>query len=95
MWLYFIAVALLVFGIVGSVLGGGIFTILVLPLGAIVLVCAVVVGMWARSTEPSGHGGRSASEMEPRPLPHSNRPQPGASGTTSPEELVDARREAQ
>lgn len=95
MWLYFIAVALIVFGIVGSVLSGGIFTILVLPLGAIVLVCALVASMWARSTGAGAHGGRSASEIEPRPLPHTNRPQPGASGTTSPEQLVDARREAQ
>ena len=89
-----IAGALLVFGIVGSVLSGGIFTILVLPLGAIVLVCALVASMWARSTGARAHGGRRASEIEPRPLPHANRPQPGASGTTSPEELVDARREA-
>jgi hypothetical protein len=95
MWLYMIAVALLVLGIGGSVLSGGIFTILVLPLGAIVLVCAVVVGMWARSTQAAGHGGQSAAEIEPRPLPHTNRPQPGASGTTSPDELVDARRPAQ
>ena len=95
MWLYIIAVLLLVFGIVGSVVSGGIFTILVLPLGAIVLLGAVVAGMWARSTGARAHGGKSASEIEPRPLPHTNRPQPGASGTTSPEQLVDARREAQ
>jgi hypothetical protein len=95
MWLYILAAVLLVFGIGGSIVSGGIFTILVLPLGAIVLVCAIVVAMWARSTEVAAHGGQSASEMEPRPLPHSNRPQPGSSGTTSPEEFVDARRRAQ
>jgi len=94
MWLYMIAVVLLVLGIGGGVLTGGIFTIVVLPLGAIVLVAAIFAGFWARSTE-ARHGGKSASEIEPRPLPHTNRPQPGASGTTSPEELVDARREAQ
>ena len=95
MWLYMIAVLLLVFGIVGSVVSGGIFTILVLPLGAIVLLGAVVAGMLARSTGARAHGGKSASEIEPRPLPHTNRPQQGASGTTSPEQLADARREAQ
>ncbi len=90
-----IAVVLLIFGIGGSIVSGGIFTILVLPLGAIVLVCAIVVAMWARSTGGRAHGKKSASEMEPGPLPHTNRPQPGSSGTTSPEELVDARRESQ
>jgi hypothetical protein len=63
--------------------------------GAIVLIVAVVAGMWARTTEVAKHGGKRASEIEPRPLPHSGRPQPGTSGTTSPEELVDARRRAQ
>ncbi|MGA8333921.1 MAG: hypothetical protein WB761_04215 [Solirubrobacteraceae bacterium] len=95
MWLYMIAVVLLIFGIGGSIVSGGIFTIVVLPLGAIVLVSALVVSMWARSTGAGAHGGKSSSEIEPRPLPHTNRPQPGTSGTTSPGELVDARREAQ
>jgi hypothetical protein len=95
MWLYIIAAFLLVFGIAGSVVSGGAFTILVLPLGAIVLLAAVVAGTWARSTGARTHGGRSASEIEPRPLPHTNRRQPGASGTTSPEALVNARRKAQ
>jgi uncharacterized membrane protein len=93
MWLYMIAVVLLVAGIGGAVLTGGIFTIIVLPLGVIVLVAAIVVGMGARG---SGAGSvENASEFEPAPLPHTNRPQPGSSGTTSPDELVDARRRAQ
>ncbi|HEY1518030.1 MAG TPA: hypothetical protein VGF91_16510 [Solirubrobacteraceae bacterium] len=89
-----IAIVLLVAGIGGGVLTGGIFTIVVLPLGAIALVAAIVAALWARSVE-GRHGGKSASEIEPRPLPHTNRPQQGASGTTSPEALVNARREAQ
>ncbi len=88
-----IAAVLLVFGLVGAVFTGGIFTILVLPLGVIVLVGALVAGMWSRGSGASAHGEKS--EIEPRPLPHSNRPQPGTTGTTSPEELADARREAQ
>jgi hypothetical protein len=91
MWLYMIAAVLLVFGLGGAVLTGGIFTIVVLPLGAIVLVAAIVVGMGAHG---SGAGSVDG-EYEPSPLPHTNRPQPGTSGTTSPEELVDARRRAQ
>jgi hypothetical protein len=93
MWLYIIAAVLLVFGLVGGIFTGGIFTIVVLPLGVIVLVGALVFGMWSRGAGASAHGGQS--EIEPRPLPHTNRPQPGTTGTTSPDELVDARREAQ
>jgi hypothetical protein len=88
-----IAAVLVVIGLVGAVFTGGIFTILVLPIGVIVLVGAVVVGMWSRGSGATAHGDQS--EIEPRPLPHTNRPQPGTSGTTSPEELVDARRKAQ
>ncbi len=81
------------FGLIGSISSGGIFTIVVLPLGVIVLVAALAAGMWARGVGASAHG--EAREIEPAPLPHTNRPQPGTHGTSSPEELVNARREAQ
>lgn len=80
---------LLVVGVIGSIFSGGIFTILVLPLGVIVLLVAFAGGMWGRGSGASTHG--DATEIEPRPLPHTNRPQPGTYGTTSAEELVDAR----
>jgi hypothetical protein len=92
MWLYLLAAVLLLFGIVGSIFSGGIFTIVVLPVGAVVLLVALVVAAWARGSHASsGEAGTS----EPRPLPHTDRPQPGAAGTTSPEELADARFRAQ
>lgn len=95
MWLYMVALVLLVAGIVGGVLTGGIFTIVLLPLGVIVLIAAIVTGLWARGAGASAHDLRSGAELEPADLPHTTRPQPGASGTTSPDELVDARRRAQ
>jgi len=91
MWLYMIAVVLLVLGLFGSIFTGGIFTIIVLPLGVLVLVAAFVVAMWSRTAV----GEESKPASEPRPLPHSDRPQPGSSGTSTPDELVDARRQAQ
>jgi hypothetical protein len=94
MWLYMIAAVMLVLGLFGSILTGGIFTIIVLPLGVIVLIAAFVIAMWSRTGVSEG-GEKSTSASEPRPLPHSDRPQPGSSGTSSPEELVDARRQAQ
>jgi hypothetical protein len=95
MWLYMIAAVLLVVGLVGGVFTGGIFTIVVLPLGVIVLIAAFVFAMWSRTAVDETGGEKSMAAGEPRPLPHTNRAQPGSSGTTSPDELVDARRQAQ
>jgi hypothetical protein len=94
MWLYIIAVALLIFGIVGGVLSGGIFTVVLVPLGLIALVTAVVMsGLAHRAGAAKTPGGNGTGE--PRPLPHSDA-QPSAVATPStPEDLVDARREQQ
>ena len=61
MWLYLIAGFLLVVGVIGGLLSGGIFTIVVLPLGVIVLLAALAAGMWARGAGASAHGGKSRS----------------------------------
>jgi hypothetical protein len=95
MWLYMIAAVLLILGIVGGALTGGIFTIVLLPLGVIVLIAALVMAMWSRGTVSKTGGEKSMAAGEPRPLPHTDRAQPGSSGTSAPEELVDARRQAQ
>lgn len=94
MWLYIVAIALLVVGVIGSIFSGGIFTIIVLPLGVVVLAAGIVTAMWARSSG-ARNGEKDVSRNESRPLPHTNRPQPGTSGSNSPEELVDARGRAQ
>jgi len=90
-----IAAVLLILGIVGGALTGGIFTIVILPLGVIVLIVAFVMAMWSRTAVSDTGGEKSMPAGDPRPLPHTDRAQPGSSGTSSPEELVDARRQAQ
>jgi hypothetical protein len=95
MWLLYLAVLLVIFGIIGSVASGGIFTIVVLPLGVIVLVVAGVMSLWGRSRKIRSGGRVGASTDEPAPLPHSTRPQPGTQGPNTPSELVNARREQQ
>jgi hypothetical protein len=95
MWLYLIAGFLVVVGLVGGVFTGGIFTIVVLPVGVIVLIVALAIGIRARTAVSETGGEKSTAEPAPQPLPHSTRPQPGSSGTSSPEELVDARRQQQ
>lgn len=51
MWLYIIAFALLIFGIVGSIVSGGIFTIVIVALGVVTLITAVIAGMWAKAQQ--------------------------------------------
>jgi len=94
MWLYIFAFALLLFGIVGGVLSGGIFTVVLVPLGLIALVTALVMSRLAQRTgaaQPRSRAGTS----EPAPLPHSDPAPSAAAAPSTPDELVDARRRQQ
>ena len=93
MWLYIIAAVLLILGIAGGVLTGGIFTIVILPLGVIALVTAFVVSLWVRSQQGGASDAEEAPASQEAPLPtgHSNT----ATAPSTPEDLVNARREAQ
>lgn len=93
MWLYLIAVVLVVVGIAGGIFGGGIFTILLLPLAAIVVISAVVYSAMARSAaQKAGHAdaGRERGGVG-SPLPRQREPSPDRTPAT-PEQLVDERR---
>ncbi|HKO28388.1 MAG TPA: hypothetical protein VJU80_13080 [Solirubrobacteraceae bacterium] len=90
MWFYMIAVFLVLVGIIGGVASGGIFTLIFIPLGAIMLVVAVLSGMWHRSQQASAGGQTEGSKTEQAPLRHT--PAQGTPSPTTPEELVDARR---
>jgi len=93
MWFYMIAVFLVLVGIIGGVASGGIFTLIFIPLGAIMLVVAVLMGMWHRSQQASAGGQTEGSKTEQAPLRHT--PPQGTPSPTRPEELVDARRAQQ
>lgn len=90
MWFYMIAVFLLAVGLIGGVASGGIFTIIFIPLGFIMLVVAVLLGLWHRSQEGRAGGQTEGSKTEQAPLRHT--PAQGAAAPTTPEELTDARR---
>ncbi len=90
MWFYMIAFFLILVGIIGGVLSGGIFTIIFIPLGAIMLVVAVVFGMWSRAREGSATPDAEGAKTDQAPLRHT--PPQGAPAPTRPEELADARR---
>jgi hypothetical protein len=92
MWFYMIAVFLLFVGIIGGVASGGIFTLIFIPLGVIMLIVATVSWMWARA-QPGSERRETRSAEEPAPLPHSS-PQ-GSPAPHTPGELADARRARQ
>jgi hypothetical protein len=92
MWFYMIALFLILVGIIGGVASGGIFTIIFIPLGAIMLAVAVLFGMWGRAQRGSARREDTAAE-EPAPLPHTS-PQATPAPST-PGELADTRRAQQ
>jgi hypothetical protein len=93
MWFYMIAAFLVLVGIIGGLASGGIFTIIFIPLGAMMLVVAVLLGMWHRAQEARAGGQTQGSKVDPAPLRHT--PPQGAPTPSTPEELVDARRAQQ
>jgi hypothetical protein len=90
MWIYMAVLALVVLGLVGGIAAGGIFTIVLLPLAAIVLVAGIAYRGMGHAAE-SGAGG---VQDGPAPLPHSS-PSDPARVASSPEGLTDARRAQQ
>ncbi len=94
MWLYMIAAFLMVVGLVGGVLSGGIFLIIFIPLGLIMLAAAAGSAAIGRSAHKSG-GAETETRPQPgQPLPHTA---DGPTGRvpTSPDALTDARRVSQ
>jgi hypothetical protein len=91
MWLIFFVVPLAIIMLIGGLLAGGIFTIVFLPLALIIAAVTVGFTMYGRSqrrpTLPSERGttapgpGGGLSNTPPRP--------------STPDDLVDARRQAQ
>jgi hypothetical protein len=96
MWLLYIAIPLVVLAIIASIAGGGIFTIVLVPLAII----AVVAAFWSSASARAG-GARGANRRAPQgtgpegsALPNSFATDSGRAPTT-PEALADARREQQ
>jgi len=94
MWFYPLVLALVVLGIVGGTLAGGIFTIVLVPLAVIVMVSAIVYGLWGRALQGAEGGSQHATGASDRPVPHRFR-RPSGRAPSSPERLADARRQQQ
>jgi hypothetical protein len=91
MWLYMISLVLILIGIVGALAGGGIFTIVLIPLALVVLI----VGLLSAAAGRKAPGSDTTSDTHiPEPLPHAPE-RPSGRVPTSPEGLADARRAQQ
>lgn len=94
MWFYPLLMVLVILCIAGGVLLGGVFTIVLVPIGAIAIISAVVYAMWGRALQGSHGQSTGATAVSHRPLPA----QPGPSSApapTTPDQLADARRQTQ
>jgi hypothetical protein len=94
MWFYPVLFVLVILAIVGGVLAGGIFTIVLVPLAVIAAVTAAVFALWGRSLQGSAGGATEATRAPDRPLPH-RQSRPSGRAPSSPERLADARRQQQ
>jgi hypothetical protein len=91
MWLYIIALVLLVVGLVGGVLTGGIFLIVFIPLGVLMAVTAAAVAAFGRASQRAGGSDMDARPSTNQPLPHTPESDSGRV-PSSPEALAEARR---
>jgi hypothetical protein len=98
MWLALFAFIVLVVGIIGSIASGGIFLIVLVPIGVIAAIAAAFSAWFGgnaartrtrteRATSPVG------PQQEEPPLPHS--PPAGAAAPVTPEQQTEARLQQQ
>jgi hypothetical protein len=86
MWMYLVVVSLAAIGVLGGIFAGGIFTVVLLPIAAIILVSSFVFTGLGKGAEQK----EGAAPPEPA-LPHDVE-RPSGHAPTSPERLADARR---
>lgn len=96
MWLFYIALPLVALAILAAAVGGGIFTIILVPLAVIAVIGGVWSAISARAAGAPGAKRRARTETGSggSELPHSFARSP-ATAPDSPEALADTRRELQ
>ncbi|MFZ0088591.1 MAG: hypothetical protein WAL63_03730 [Solirubrobacteraceae bacterium] len=91
MWLVLIAVPILVLLVLGGLLAGGVYAIVLVPIAVVIGVGAVIYLMWGQATRAS----HIPSEQDRvQPLPHTGHANAAATPST-PDQLVDARQQEQ
>lgn len=90
MWLGLVLLIVIAAALAASIVSGGIFTIVVLPVAVLIAVAALIVTLWGRGSGRS----KGRRTRDPASLPHSDHTNTAPSPTT-PDQLVDARRTQQ
>jgi hypothetical protein len=93
MWFYPVLLILVLLGLAGIIFLGGVYTLVLVPLVVIALGSTLAYMMWARAHAASAGAETEASATSDRPLPHRRRARRQRVPTT-PERLVDARRQS-
>jgi hypothetical protein len=92
MWLGLVLILAVALALIGGVVVGGVFAFILVPIAAIIVVTALVMSMWARANRPREGAQRPGSPDNSLPHgAHSN----AASTPATPDQLVDARQQAQ
>lgn len=98
MWLGLLIAFAVLLAVIGGVVVGGIFALILVPIAAIILIAAVVMSMWARASSgrpgPEDERSRSRSSSGPPAYPHGGH-QNASAGPATPDDLVDARQKSQ
>lgn len=91
MWLSFLFFFVVLFALAGGVLLGGVFTLVLVPLGILAGVGAITYAIWGRASSANA---TTDDGVINEPLPHSAH-QNTASAPATPGELLDARQQQQ
>lgn len=91
MWLGLPVLILAVLALVGAVVGGGVFTLVLVPIAILFALAAIGYSMWNRASHP--HETEQGTPTS-GPLPHSNHSNASVAPST-PDQLVDARQKQQ
>lgn len=91
MWLYLVAAIIIVIALIGGLLAGGIFTIVFIPVAVVIAAAVGALYVFGRS---SRRPTLPAERGDIAPLPHTDHANVAPTPST-PDDLVDARRQAQ
>jgi hypothetical protein len=94
MWFYPLLIVLVILAVAGGTVAGGVYTLVLIPIAAVVVVSAIVYAMWGRALAGQAGAPTEAAETSTQPLPHRRR-RPSGRASSSPEGLADARRQQQ
>lgn len=95
MWISYPAIFLVIIAIIGAIVGGGIFTIVLIPVAVIAVIAAVATSMAGRAAGVDQSRQQSQSpDTGGNALPR-RRPADTGRTPTTPDALTDARQRAQ